>query len=109
MFHGSNGHQHLATRASRKVSRKFSIWAGKLLGVSELLPPPVKRLLSWTRDLRPVTPEVAGLSPVGPAKLKHPCAATCGVVCLSTLKSAKQPAQGAAQGASFKRLRNMPN
>jgi hypothetical protein len=32
--------------------------------------------LSGDRDLRPVTPEIAGSSPVGPAKLKHSPAAT---------------------------------
>jgi len=40
------------------------------------------RAVCWARvpysnlDLRPVTPEVAGSSPVGPAKLKPSCAAT---------------------------------
>jgi len=40
-------------------------------------------------QIRPVTPEVAGSSPVGPANRKHSCAATWGRFCFAERRNAK--------------------
>jgi hypothetical protein len=60
-------------------------------------------------NLRPVTPEVAGSIPVGPANLKHSCAATSRCLFFAAARSAKRPAQGSAQGACFQVAQNTPN
>src|SRR5256885_7993219 len=64
-------------------------------------------------DLRPVTPEVAGSSPVGPAKVKDSCAATSRRLCFVAAPTRERPAQDSAtqvmrRGRSTSTLRTTP-